>query len=132
MPSKRTLRARGRRPDMPAWARSLIDEGRQPRQRDASEYDEFLGWKFFNETVPGLPAADSEAGRAILKRAREDAKGEHVDEGLGLSAAAGQAERIVSKKGLAPYRRGKTGDWIKVKTTAGQSLIDDRGEWNRR
>jgi hypothetical protein len=30
------------------------------------------------------------------------------------------------------YRRGKTGDWIKVKTTAGKALIGDRGKWNER
>ena len=41
-------------------------------------------------------------------------------------------EDIVSKKALAPYRRGKTGDWIKVKTTAGKSLVTDRGKWNER
>ena len=59
---------------------------------------------------------------------------EHIDDGLGLFAAAEQAELegIVSKKALAPYRRGKTGDWIKVKTTAGKSLVTDRGRWNER
>jgi len=59
---------------------------------------------------------------------------EHVDDGLGLFAAAEVSglEGIVSKKALAPYRRGKTGDWIKVKTTAGKALVGDRGKWNER
>ncbi len=59
---------------------------------------------------------------------------EHVDDGLGLFAAAEQAglEGIVAKKALAPYRRGKTGDWIKVKTTVGKALVTDRGKWNER
>ena len=59
---------------------------------------------------------------------------DHVDDGLGLFAAAEQTalEGIVSKKALAPYRRGKTGDWIKVKTTAGKALVTDRGKWNER
>jgi bifunctional non-homologous end joining protein LigD len=41
-------------------------------------------------------------------------------------------EGIVSKKGLALYRRAKTGDRIKVKTTTGKTLVTDRGKRNER
>lgn len=59
---------------------------------------------------------------------------EHVDDGLGLFAAAEEAglEGVVAKKARSPYRKGRTGDWIKVKTTAGKALLGDRGKWNER
>jgi bifunctional non-homologous end joining protein LigD len=59
---------------------------------------------------------------------------EHIEDGLGLFAAAEEAalEGIVSKKALARYRRGRTGDWIKIKTSAGRALVEDRGTWNER
>lgn len=78
------------------------------------------------------------ARKAVLKDALDGAKRiryvEHVDDGLGLFAAAEEAglEGIVAKKALAPYRRGRTGDWIKIKTTAGRALIEERGKWNER
>jgi hypothetical protein len=70
MPTKRTLRTRGRRQDVPAWVSALIDERRAPRPQGPADYDQFMGWRYFGESVPGLPAADTEAGRAILQRAK--------------------------------------------------------------
>ena len=76
--------------------------------------------------------------KALLQKALEGSTRiryvEHVDDGLGLFAAAEEAglEGIVSKKAYARYRRGKTGDWVKVKTTAGKTLVTDRGKWNER
>jgi ATP-dependent DNA ligase len=58
---------------------------------------------------------------------------ECVDDGLALFAAEdAQLESIVAKRALAPYCGGRTGDWIKCKTTAGRALVEDRGKWNER
>ena len=76
--------------------------------------------------------------KALLKHVLNGAKRiryvEHVDDGLALFAAAEEAqlEGIVAKTALAPYRRGRTGDWIKLKTDAGKALVVDRGKWNER
>ena len=82
-----------------------------------------------------LPLLERKARLAeVLAAAKRIRYVEHIDDGLGLFAAAEQAglEGIVAKKALAPYRRGKTGDWVKVKTTAGKALVTDRGKWNER
>jgi bifunctional non-homologous end joining protein LigD len=72
--------------------------------------------------------------KRVLKASKRIRYVEHVLDGLGLFAAAeeGALEGIVAKKANAHYRRGKTGDWIKIKTTAGKALIEDRGKWNER
>ena len=75
--------------------------------------------------------------KALLQRTLADAKRiryVEVEDGLALFAAAEKAnlEGIVAKKANAPYRRGRTGDWIKVKTSAGKALVGDRGKWNER
>ena len=48
---------------------------------------------------------------------------DHVEDGLWLFGAAEEAglEGIVAKKASSPYRRGRTGDWIKIQTSAGRS-----------
>jgi bifunctional non-homologous end joining protein LigD len=50
---------------------------------------------------------------------------EHVDDGLTLFAAAEEAgvEGIVAKKRNAACRRGRSGDWIKIKTRAGRPIV---------
>jgi bifunctional non-homologous end joining protein LigD len=76
--------------------------------------------------------------KALLQKTIKDAERiryvEHVDDGEGLFAAAEHAELegIVSKKARAPYRRGRTGDWIKVKTAAGRAVVAQRRDWNER
>ncbi len=57
---------------------------------------------------------------------------DHVEDGLGLFAAAEEAglEGIVSKKAMSPYRRGRTGDWVKIKTTHGRHVGAERAKWN--
>jgi hypothetical protein len=42
-----------------------------------------------------------------------------------LNVRRADLEGIVSKEELAPYRRGKTGDWIEIKTTAGPPLMGE-------
>lgn len=68
MPTKRTLRARGRRRDVPTWARALVEEGREP-DRNSPEWDAYLGWRFFGDSVPGLPDEGDRKAAEILKRA---------------------------------------------------------------
>jgi len=46
-----------------------------------------------------------------------------VAEQLGL-------EGIVAKHGGAPYRRGRTSGWIKVKTSTGRLVDEQRARWN--
>jgi hypothetical protein len=69
MPTKRTLRSRNRKPDVPLWARELLEHGRIPA-RGTSGFYGFAGWRFFGEAIPGLPAADSAEGRAIIERTK--------------------------------------------------------------
>ena len=76
--------------------------------------------------------------KAILYDAITSAKRiryvDHAEDGLWLFDAAEEAglEAIVAKKACAPYRRGRTGDWIEVKTTASKALATDRRKWNER
>jgi bifunctional non-homologous end joining protein LigD len=41
-------------------------------------------------------------------------------------------EGIVAKRADSPYRRGRCGDWVKIKTSAGRSMDDERSSWNER
>jgi ATP-dependent DNA ligase len=56
---------------------------------------------------------------------------EYVDDGLAPFAAAEEAqlESIVAKRALAPYCRGRTGDWIKYNRGSG---VEDCGKWTER
>ena len=45
-----------------------------------------------------------------------------------------QAERlnlegIVAKRADAPYRRGRSPDWLKIKTAAGRAIDEERSKW---
>ena len=67
--------------------------------------------------------------KAILYDAITSAKRiryvDHAEDGLWLFDAAEEAglEGIVAKKASAPYRRGRTGDWIKIKTSRGRAAV---------
>ena len=41
-------------------------------------------------------------------------------------------EGIVAKRANAAYRRGRTGDWVKIKTGAGRAVDEERAKWNER
>jgi hypothetical protein len=80
---------------------------------------------------------DTPAAKALLKEALRDSKrvryldhiGEsghrlfQIAEDLGL-------EGIVAKHGGAPYRRGRSSGWIKIKTSAGRHVDEQRAKWN--
>jgi bifunctional non-homologous end joining protein LigD len=47
------------------------------------------------------------------------------------AAAALQLEGIVAKRAAAPYKAGRSSDWLKVRTPAGRQAQDKRSEeWN--
>ena len=59
---------------------------------------------------------------------------DHVTDGEALFAAAESMglEGIVAKRADSPYRRGRTGSWIKIKTGAGRATDEERAKWNER
>jgi ATP-dependent DNA ligase len=69
-----------------------------------------------------------------LKRSKRIRYTDHVDDGQGLFKAAESLglEGIVAKRADSPYRRGRSGDWIKVKTGAGRAIDEERSTWNER
>ena len=76
--------------------------------------------------------------KALLKKTLARSKRirytDHVDDGQGLFKAAEsmQLEGIVAKRADSPYRRGRTNDWIKIKTGAGRAIDEERAKWNER
>lgn len=60
---------------------------------------------------------------------------EHVAEnGVRLFEVAAELriEGIVAKRAESPYRRGRTSDWLKIKTPAGKAIDAERAKWNER
>jgi bifunctional non-homologous end joining protein LigD len=51
---------------------------------------------------------------------------------LALFQAAEQLglEAIIGKKANSRYRRGRSHDWLKVKTSVGRSIDEERAKWN--
>jgi ATP-dependent DNA ligase len=41
-------------------------------------------------------------------------------------------ERIVAKRADAPYPRGRSSDWLKIKTSHGRHIDAERAKWNER
>ena len=76
--------------------------------------------------------------KALLKKTLARAKRvrytDHVDDGQGLFKAAESSslEGIVAKRADSPYRRGRTNDWVKIKTGAGRAIDVERAKWNER
>jgi bifunctional non-homologous end joining protein LigD len=58
----------------------------------------------------------------------------HIDDGLMLYKVADGLglEGIVAKRAIAPYPRGKSGDWVKIKTAHGRHVDEGRRAWNER
>jgi hypothetical protein len=69
MPTKRTKLGPRRKLDVPAWVVRFVDEGIVP-EHDTADHDQWVGWYFFREDVPGLPPADSDEGRLLVARER--------------------------------------------------------------
>ena len=36
------------------------------------------------------------------------------------------------KRGASPYRRGRSRDWLKIKTAHGRAIDEERAKWNER
>lgn len=70
MPTKRTRRTRRRRDERPDWARHLLETGEKP-PKDTPAHSEFVGWWFFNESVPGLPDTKTAEGTRLALSATE-------------------------------------------------------------
>ena len=116
-----------------AHAKGNVDSGRIPEATDGD-----LRVRSARAERGGYPVSPAAGAESVIEGSTRHSERiryvEHVDDGLGLFAAAEEAalEGIVAKKALAPYRRGRTGDWIKIKTAAGRALVEDRGKWNER
>jgi ATP-dependent DNA ligase len=54
--------------------------------------------------------------------------------GVELFDAADQAELegIVAKRVDSMYRRGRSRDWLKIKTKHGRAIDEERASWNER
>ena len=48
-----------------------------------------------------------------------------VAEGVGF-------EGIVAKRADAPYPRGRSSDWLKIKNAHGRRIDEERAKWNER
>jgi ATP-dependent DNA ligase len=46
------------------------------------------------------------------------------------AAAELHVEGIVAKRADSPYRRGRTSDWVKIRTPAGMDIQAERARWN--
>jgi bifunctional non-homologous end joining protein LigD len=72
--------------------------------------------------------------KVVLKSSKRIKYFDHVPEhGERLYAAVERLglEGIVAKRADSPYRRGRSKDWVKIKTPAGEAEQAKRGEaWN--
>jgi bifunctional non-homologous end joining protein LigD len=69
----------------------------------------------------------------VLKESTRIRVVQHIGEnGVRLFAAAAElgVEGIVAKRADSPYRRGRTSDWVKIKTPAGKEIDAERAKWN--
>ena len=80
-----------------------------------------------------------ERRKAMLKDVLKDSTRiravQHVGEqGIRLFQVAAELgiEGIVAKRADSTYRRGRTSDWIKIKTPAGKAVDEERAKWNER
>ncbi|WP_373054599.1 hypothetical protein [Thioalkalivibrio sp.] len=64
MPTKRTRRTRNRADDMPRWAHRFLETGEVPT--GGADRNAYAGWRFFGESVPGLPDEDTREGKALI------------------------------------------------------------------
>lgn len=64
MPTKRKRVARYRLEPIPEWADRLLTEKRIP-ERGTADYDDYVGWAFFGDSVPGLPDEETSEGKRL-------------------------------------------------------------------
>ena len=75
--------------------------------------------------------------KAMLKDVLKDSERiryvQHIGEnGVRLYQAAAElrVEGIIAKRADSPYGRGRTSDWLKIRTPAGMELHTQRAKWN--
>jgi bifunctional non-homologous end joining protein LigD len=71
--------------------------------------------------------------RICSRTRRASGSWQHIGEnGVRLFQAATElgVEGIVAKRADSPYRRGRTSDWVKIKTQAGKEIDAEWAEWN--
>jgi bifunctional non-homologous end joining protein LigD len=69
----------------------------------------------------------------VLKDSTRIRNVQHIGEnGVRLFQAAAElgVEGIIAKRADSPYRRGRTSDWVKIRTPAGMDIQADRPKWN--
>jgi bifunctional non-homologous end joining protein LigD len=79
----------------------------------------------------GLRLYDAASGLQVegIVAKRADAPCEN---GVRLYQAAAElgVEGILAKRADSLYRRGRTSDWLKIKTPAGKAIDEERAKWN--
>jgi ATP-dependent DNA ligase len=72
--------------------------------------------------------------KAIASAKRILAVGHFERDGVTLFRLAAEKglEGIVAKRADSPYRAGRSFDWIKIKTSAGRAIDEQRAKWNER
>jgi ATP-dependent DNA ligase len=85
----------------------------------------------------GSPCATTVEAQALLHRellrTERIVYCQHVGEsGEKLFQAAEQLglEGVIGKKADSPYRAGRTPSWVKVKTSHGRHIDEERAKWN--
>jgi hypothetical protein len=74
MPTKRTKRGPVRRADIvPEWVRHFLLTDEEPGEREPG-YDQFFGWRFCGEEIPGLGRLVTEEDAARLAALRKEAR----------------------------------------------------------
>ena len=86
------------------------------------------------KNLRGLPLVKRKASlHAVLKRSERIRYVQHIgEEGERLFRQAEQlgVEGIVAKPADSPYYRGRSSRWLKIKTTAGRAIDEERAKWN--
>jgi hypothetical protein len=54
---------------VPDWAQRFLATGEEPPDDGGRDRDEYFGWIFLAEQVPGLPDIGSAEGQKLLRRA---------------------------------------------------------------
>jgi bifunctional non-homologous end joining protein LigD len=72
--------------------------------------------------------------KAIAKATRIRPVDHFVGDGITLFqlAAKNSIEGVVAKRADSPYKAGRSPDWIKIKTSVGRAIDEQRAKWNER
>ena len=76
--------------DVPTWVVRLLNENVAPREGEDG-CDQWFGWMFCDERVPGLPQSDTPEGNAIWLRASDAMKSRATERRLAQGGAVASA-----------------------------------------